>query len=100
MSALIPVLIIVAGALAGAGILYFTSRKVGLALIAGGLAGVVGVLFFMLPLNFCTFQAEKSTLDVILGIVLVVVGVLIFLVPARWIVRHWPLNRFEMVVGS
>jgi sn-glycerol 3-phosphate transport system permease protein len=100
MSALIPVIIIIAGALGGAGILYFTSRKIGLALVAGGLAGVVGVLFFMLPLNFCTFQAEKSTLDVILGIVLVVVGVLIFLVPARWIVSHWPLRNLGGVIGS
>jgi sn-glycerol 3-phosphate transport system permease protein len=100
MSALIPVLIIIVGAAAGAGILYFTSRRAPLALVAGALAGVVGVLFFMLPLNFCTFQAEKSTPDVILGVILVVAGVLIFLVPARWLMQHWPLNRLGMVVGS
>ena len=68
MSALIPVLVIILGAVAGAGLLYFTSRRVGLSLVAGALAGVVGVLFFMLPLNFCTFQADKSAVDMILGV--------------------------------
>ncbi len=50
----------------------------------GALGGGVGSLFFMLPLNFCTFELERRPEDIFLGSLLIGVGMAICLVPLRW----------------
>jgi sn-glycerol 3-phosphate transport system permease protein len=77
---LVPLLAALAGALLMG--LYYRSRARSIALGAGlGIgAGLAGTLFFMLPLEFCTFQAERSALDMGLGIALMAAGLGVSLV--------------------
>jgi len=75
---MIPWLTAVISALIGAAALTFSARQrtSGLVLgaIVGGVAGAIGGLLFMVPLNFCMFEAERSVLDQLLGIGLIAVG--------------------------
>jgi sn-glycerol 3-phosphate transport system permease protein len=50
----------------------------------GALGGGAGALLFMLPLNFCTFELERSPEDIFLGTLLIGAGMAICLVPLRW----------------
>lgn len=49
-------------------------RPRGPAFAAGGLAGFVGPLLFMVPLGFCTFGPEAATADLLFGYGLIAAG--------------------------
>ena len=55
-------------------------------------------MLFMVPLDYCTFEAERSSLDVAFGVVLVAVGVALVVSPVAWIARR--LLRHEPLVSS
>lgn len=83
-----PVFIIILAALGGAGITYWVfDRNGGNGLLGSGigaLAGAIGSLIFMVPLNYCTFEAERTATDNIFGIILIIAGMLIVLSPLNW----------------
>jgi sn-glycerol 3-phosphate transport system permease protein len=83
-----PILIVGIAALVGAAMLGIIFQRAGRSIISGGglgaLGGGVGASLFMVPLNFCTFEPERTPADNFLGILLVVVGMAICLVPLRW----------------
>jgi sn-glycerol 3-phosphate transport system permease protein len=84
----LPVLVILVAAILGAAFMAVSFRRLmGIGALAGAIAGGVGALIFMAPLNFCTFEAERTPLDVALGIVLIGIGMLITLLPVRWFIR-------------
>ncbi len=95
----LPLLISAVAAIIGAALMFMTYRRldgnplVGIAL--GGIAGAAGSLLFMLPLNYCTFEADRTPADGLLGLVLIVIGVAIVVLPIRWIaarlLQHAPL---------
>jgi sn-glycerol 3-phosphate transport system permease protein len=96
MSEFTPLLIVIIAAVLGAAFIYTSfqrgGRYTGLGVLVGAGAGVVGSLIFMAPLNFCTFEAERTPVDIIFGVVLIAVGMLITLVPARLFLR-WRLEK-------
>ena len=91
MDPIIPILVVALSALAGAGLLALifrqSARTMTVAALAGAMAGAAGGLLFMLPLNFCTFEAERSSLDFSFGIVLIILGVLMAVLLVRWLLR-------------
>lgn len=91
MAESLPIVIIAIAAVIGAAFMYFSfqpsGRLAGIGALAGAVAGGIGPLIFMVPLNFCTFEAERTALDVVFGVVLIGVGMLITLVPLRWVIR-------------
>ncbi len=93
MSFAIPILVMLAGALVGAGLSYWLTHRSRTAFVVGGLAGTAGSLLFMVPLNFCMFEAERTSLDVILGLILIVVGVLLVVLPAQWLYGRFVERR-------
>lgn len=56
--------------------------------ILGGLAGGLGSLIFMAPLDFCTFEPERNLIDAVFGVGLVLVGMAIPLGPLLWWTRQ------------
>src|SRR5690554_2795058 len=97
-----PLILVLAGAAFGAAILVFVFQRAGgRTLLGGGLgavAGGLGSMLFMVPLDYCTFEAERSSLDVAFGVVLVAVGVALVVSPVAWIARR--LLRHEPLVSS
>ena len=91
MDPIIPILVVALSALAGAGLLALifrqSARTMTVAALAGAMAGAAGGLLFMLPLNFCTFEAERSSLDFSFGIVLIILGVLMAVLLVRWLLK-------------
>lgn len=81
-------------------------QRAGRSIISGGglgaLGGGVGASLFMVPLNFCTFEPERTPADNFLGILLVVVGMAICLVPLRWwfIVRPQERHAPRAIQGT
>ncbi len=53
----------------------------------GAVSAGLGALLFMVPLNFCTFEAERTTADAVFGAILVVLGAIIGLFAGRFIMR-------------
>lgn len=88
-----PLVILMMTAAGGALILAYSFRRAGLNVtlgaVAGAAAGFAGPLIFMLPLDFCTFEAERKDLDVAFGVALVVLGAALALALVNWIVRLW-----------
>lgn len=88
-----PLVVLIFAALAGAVLMAWLFRQTGLSpLISAAIglaAGLGGTLVFMLPLNFCTFEAERPTLDLIFGLLLIGVGLALTLSAAAWLVRWW-----------
>ncbi|MEQ8672959.1 MAG: sugar ABC transporter permease [Aggregatilineales bacterium] len=84
-----PVLIIILAALVGAALSSWVfQRHNGNMLFGmgvGALGGTIGSLIFMIPLNFCTFEVERTTADHVFGTFLIVSGMLIVLSPVNWI---------------
>lgn len=84
-----PILILFIAAAAAAGLVAFTFWRTGqntlLGAGIGAVAGGLGSMLFMIPLNYCAFESERKTVDHIFGIALVVVGILMVTVPAQWI---------------
>ncbi len=74
-----PPLVVFIVALIGAAVLAFRyqshSRPPVLGALLGAGAGIAGTLVMMVPLNFCTFEQERTTLDIFLGVILIGVGV-------------------------
>lgn len=62
-------------------------------LVLGGVAGALGSAFFMVPLEFCTFEPEfahyNADLSFGLGIILIFVGALL-----GYLATNWMVNRF------
>jgi sn-glycerol 3-phosphate transport system permease protein len=91
MDPVIPFVVVVIAGLAGAGLLALifrqSARMMAVAALAGAGAGVAGALVFMLPLNFCTFEAERKTIDFVFGIILIIIGVLAAALITRWLLR-------------
>lgn len=88
-----PLVVLIFAALAGAVLMAWLFRQTGLnPLISAAIglaAGLGGTLVFMLPLNFCTFEAERPPLDLIFGLLLIGVGLALTLSAAAWLVRWW-----------
>lgn len=84
-----PLLLVLAGAMVGAVVIgYVFSRAAHrglLGAVIGAGAGALGSLIFMLPLDYCTFEAERKTIDAVFGGVLVGLGVLLVLAPVAWL---------------
>ncbi|MBZ0289780.1 MAG: sugar ABC transporter permease [Anaerolineae bacterium] len=53
----------------------------------------------MLPLSFCTFEAERDSLDVAFGLVLVGAGMALVILPARWLAGRL-INRESLVAEA
>jgi sn-glycerol 3-phosphate transport system permease protein len=89
MSPILPLLITLAAALIGAAYLAISFNLRGhRALLGAGIgavAGVVGVLFFMLPLNWCTFDPERNPIDLAFGLLLIGLGMVAALGLSRWL---------------
>jgi sn-glycerol 3-phosphate transport system permease protein len=108
MDPIIPLLVVLISALVGAGLLALIFRQTAgtmtVAALVGAGAGAAGGLLFMLPLNFCTFDAGRGTLDFSFGIVLIAIGVLAAVLMARWALRAFflrtPLFASEHTPGA
>lgn len=105
MSENLPFLIILVTAGVGAALMIFTTRRMGVQPLSAGIlgagAGMLGPLIFMLPLNFCTFEAERQAIDIILGTVLIVVGMALVLIPLRWLLSRLKTGQgFEALVSG
>jgi sn-glycerol 3-phosphate transport system permease protein len=88
-----PVVITVFAALAGAALLGYafhrTMRRGVVGAVAGLIAGAVGSMIFMVPLDYCTFETERETADQIFGWILVLGGMLLVLAPVGWVLRQF-----------
>jgi len=84
-----PLLLVLAAAAVGAVVLGFLFARaanrglLGAALGAG--AGALGSLIFMLPLDYCMFEAERKSIDQAFGVALIALGVLLVLTPVAWL---------------
>src|SRR5262245_15443444 len=88
-----PPLLVIATTLIGAGLLAWLFARAPfnkslLGGLIGGFTGFAGGLLFMLPLNFCTFESERTTLDVIAGLLLVVLGMAIAVGLGYWMLSR------------
>ena len=63
--------------------------------VLGGLAGGLGSLIFMVPLDFCTFELERKAIDMAFGVGLVLVGMAIPL----WPLLAWTQKEQERRLG-
>ncbi len=94
-----PLLITLATTLIGAGLIAYVFRNLGynvlLGGVLGGVAGALGTLFFMLPVNFCMFAPDPEArytielADQIFGLIMIVLGLLMTLWPLRWWAIWW-----------
>ncbi len=89
MDSFVPFLIsIITGAI-GCAVLAYAFVKAGRSPLLGGvigaLAGAAAPLIFMLPLNYCTFETERTGLDVAFGILLIAIALVAVILPLRWI---------------
>ncbi|KXK48432.1 MAG: ABC transporter permease [Chloroflexi bacterium OLB13] len=73
---LIVLISIAAPALVGAAWLYRGSRTLSAGFI-GVIAGGIGGALFMVPLNYCTFEADRTSTDVAFGVFLIALGAVI-----------------------
>lgn len=53
----------------------------------GAVFGGLGALLFMVPLNFCTFEADRTTADAVFGIILIAIGMTIGLFAGQFVTR-------------
>ncbi len=77
--------------LIGAGYLAYVFRQLGRpatqGAILGAIAGALGPLIFMLPLNFCMFEADRDPIDVAIGVALIAAGMAIGLGAVGYVAR-------------
>ncbi len=61
----------------------------------GAVAGALGSMLFMVPLDYCTFEAERKQIDRTFGYILVAAGFALAITPVLWLfnklLRHEPL---------
>ena len=97
-----PLLLVLAAAILGAVVLgYVFARAANRGLIGavlGAGAGALGSLIFMIPLDYCMFEAERKTIDVIFGVMLIVLGVLLVVAPVAWVGQK--LLRRESLISA
>ncbi len=67
-------------------------RSMALGAGLGALAGALGSTLFMVPLNYCTFNPQRTALDANFGIFLMVVGAGAVLLGVFWLSR-WQFQR-------
>jgi sn-glycerol 3-phosphate transport system permease protein len=89
-----PLIIIIplVGAIIGALLMAYTFSRMGqrpsLGALLGAGGGAAGALLFMIPLNFCMFEAERKSIDFVFGIALIAIGMAIVLGPIAWFVNQ------------
>ncbi|MEL7672578.1 MAG: sugar ABC transporter permease [Chloroflexota bacterium] len=97
-----PLLLVLAGALVGSVVIGFVFSSAAhrglLGAVIGAGAGALGSLLFMIPLDYCMFEAERKSIDVIFGVALVGLGVLLALAPVAWL--SGKLLRRESLVSA
>lgn len=88
-SNMVPVFIVTvaAGALYIASIFHRFKRPILFGVGLGAVAGLIGPMIFMAPLDSCTFEAEREPIDFWFGIVLFVLGAMLLLGIVQWFVR-------------
>jgi sn-glycerol 3-phosphate transport system permease protein len=84
-----PLLLILAAAIVGSAVLGYTFLRSGGRLWfgagLGAAAGALGSLLFLVPLDYCTFEAEREPINVTFGLILAGAGVAIVLTPLSWL---------------
>src|SRR5258706_1875475 len=88
----IPLVVSIVTALIGAAIIGATfatfRRSVPLGAAIGAVAGVVGSLLFMVPLQYCTFDSSRTQADYLVGLGLIAVGTAITVLGVRWLAQR------------
>jgi sn-glycerol 3-phosphate transport system permease protein len=104
MDATLPILISLVTAIVGAFVLgmAFARAKGNVALGAGigALAGAAAPLLFMLPLNYCTFEAERTPADAVFGIILIGLALALVILPLRLIASRMLSHQRVLVAES
>jgi sn-glycerol 3-phosphate transport system permease protein len=101
-----PLVVTLIAALVGAGVAAFLSQRRGMKLVMGALigavAGLLGTQVFMLPLNYCTFEAERRPYSLEFGWGLVAIGTGVLIVLGLWAVKSIMNTRggIKAVVGA
>lgn len=84
-----PLLLILVAAIVGSAVLGYTFLRSGGRLLfgagLGAVAGALGSLLFLVPLDYCTFEAERQSINVTFGLILAGAGVAIVLTPLSWL---------------
>ncbi|MEB2288103.1 MAG: sugar ABC transporter permease [Anaerolineae bacterium] len=84
-----PVVLMIMGAVVGAAALAFVFRRAGgrplIGLGIGAIAGAFGSALFMVPLDYCTFEAERQSLDRVFGMIFVLAGIALVVTPVSWL---------------
>lgn len=85
-----PELLMLVGAVVGLGVLGYVFRRSRIWLLLLGLglgaaAGAFGSALFTRPLDYCTFEAERTSNDAAIGYALVAAGILLVVVPIAWL---------------
>lgn len=101
---MLPIMLIIGGlgALVGAIVLARSLPKTKSArnritwTVLGAVAGAIGALMFMLPLNFCTFDPEHETIQVIGGVLLIALGMAM----AIGVTRAAALGQFSAIENT
>lgn len=91
-------------ALIGAAVLAYEFRQMRRAplqgAVLGAAAGALGPLIFMLPLNFCTFEAERKTGEIVFGLALVGAGTALTVSLAAWLARALLARHQKIALGD
>ncbi len=89
----IPIITLTAAALMTGLLMVIIFQRRGRNLLAGfavgAMSGAIGSLIFMLPLRYCTFEADRSSLDALFGIGLIGLGSALVSIPAMWIYERF-----------
>jgi sn-glycerol 3-phosphate transport system permease protein len=93
-----PAVVLAIAALFGAGAMVLLFRQIKNAnWLAGAMIGAasatVGTAAVMVPLNFCTFENERSSLDIVFGAGLIVLAGGVALLAAQWFAEHYYSGR-------
>ncbi len=97
-----PAILLLIGAAVGAAILGFVFHRargwalVGVAL--GAVAGGLGAILFLAPIDYCTFETERESMDATFGFILGAAGILLVIAPFSWLAGK--LLRGESLVSS
>lgn len=92
-----PLVVTLIAALVGAGVAAFLSVRRGMTLVLGALigavAGLLGTQIFMIPLNYCTFEAERRPYSLEFGWFLVGLGTLVLSLLGLWAAQWLKRSR-------